>query len=74
MHILVLQHFPLDLELSGILGTTGHQWLTLVILVTQGTEIRRISIRSQPGQVVRNVLSGKNPSQKKAGLVEWLKL
>jgi hypothetical protein len=34
----------------GILD--GCQWLTLVILATQETEIRRISVRSQPGQTV----------------------
>jgi hypothetical protein len=32
-----------------LLGTGG--WLTPVILVTQEAEIRRIEIRSQPGQL-----------------------
>jgi hypothetical protein len=29
-----------------------HWWLTPVILATQEAEIRRISVRSQPGQIV----------------------
>jgi hypothetical protein len=32
-----------------------------------GAEIRRISVWSQPGQIVRETLSQKNPSQKKGG-------
>jgi hypothetical protein len=39
----------------------------LVILVTQEAEIRRIMVRSQPGQIVNEALSRKNPSQKRAG-------
>jgi hypothetical protein len=51
------------------------QWPTPVILVTQKAEIRRISVQSQPEQIVPE----KNSSQKKKkkitrkGLVEWLK-
>jgi hypothetical protein len=41
----------------------GHWWLTPVILVSQETEIRRIMIWSQPGQIVHKTLSQKNPSQ-----------
>jgi hypothetical protein len=33
------------------------QWLTLVILATQESEIRRIMVRSQPGQKVLKILS-----------------
>jgi hypothetical protein len=44
-----------------------------VILATQETEIRRIVVRSQPGQIVLETLSGKNPSPKKR-LVERLKV
>jgi hypothetical protein len=32
-------------------------WLTPVILATQGAEIRRITVRSQPGQIVHETLS-----------------
>jgi hypothetical protein len=35
----------------------GHQWLMPVILATQGAEIRRIVVLSQPGQIVRETLS-----------------
>jgi hypothetical protein len=42
----------------------------LVILVTQGAEIRRITVRrDQPGEIVPKTLSQKYPTQKK-GLVE----
>jgi hypothetical protein len=40
-----------------------------IILATQEAEIRRIKVRSQPGQIVHESLSGKNPSQKRAGRV-----
>jgi hypothetical protein len=43
------------------------QWLTPVILPTQETEIRRIVVQSQPGQIVHETLSQKKPSQKRAG-------
>jgi hypothetical protein len=46
----------------------GHQWLTPVILVTQKVEIRRITVPSQPGQIVPETLSQK-PITKK-GLAE----
>jgi hypothetical protein len=42
----------------------GHQWLTLVILATQEVEIRRITVQSQPRQIVLQDLILKNPSQK----------
>jgi hypothetical protein len=45
-----------------------------IILATQEAEIRRIVVQSQPGHIVCKTLSQKNPSQKKNGLVEWLKL
>jgi hypothetical protein len=47
----------------------GHQRLTPVILATQEEEIMRIAVRSQPGQIVRETLSWKNPTQNRAGRV-----
>jgi hypothetical protein len=38
-----------------------------VILAIQEAEIRRIIVRSQPGQIVCETLSQKNPIQKRAG-------
>jgi hypothetical protein len=38
-----------------------------VILATQKAEIRMIMSRSQPGQIVYETLSRKNPSQKMVG-------
>jgi hypothetical protein len=39
---------------------------------TQEAEIKRIMVRSQPGQIVYKILSQKNPHIQ--GLVEWLKV
>jgi hypothetical protein len=33
------------------------QWLMLIILATQKAEIRRITVQSQPGQIVLETLS-----------------
>jgi hypothetical protein len=49
-----------------------HWWLTPVILVTQEEVIRRITVRSQPGQTVQETLTRKTHHKK--GLVEWLKV
>jgi hypothetical protein len=38
-----------------------------IILATQEAEIRRMESQSQPGQIVHQTLSQKNPSQKRAG-------
>jgi hypothetical protein len=38
-----------------------------LILTTQEAEIWKIVIWSQPGQIVCEILSRKNPSQKRAG-------
>jgi hypothetical protein len=43
-----------------------------VILATQEAEIKRLEVRSQPGQIVLETLSRKYLTQK--GLVEWLKV
>jgi hypothetical protein len=51
-------------------------WLVLVILATQEAEIRRILVRSQPGQIVHKTLSQKKKKKKqeknftKKGLME----
>jgi hypothetical protein len=50
----------------------GYWWLTPIILATKAAEIRRIMVQNQPGQIVHETLSQKNPLQKK-GPVEWLK-
>jgi hypothetical protein len=39
-----------------ILMLAGSQWLTPGILATQEAEIRRIVVRTQPGQIVHNTL------------------
>jgi hypothetical protein len=38
-----------------------------VILVTQETEIQSIEVQSQPGQIISDTLSQKNPTQKRTG-------
>jgi hypothetical protein len=43
---------PIKLERKA-----GHQWLTSVILATQKAEIRRITVQSQPRQIVHETLS-----------------
>jgi hypothetical protein len=42
-------------------------------VATQEAAIRRITVQSQPGQIVCKALSQKTLSQK-IGLVEWLKV
>jgi hypothetical protein len=43
------------------------QWLMPVILTTQEAQIRRITVWSQPGQIVLKTLCLKKSSQKRAG-------
>jgi hypothetical protein len=45
----------------------GCQWLMPVILATQEAKIKRITVQSQPRQIVFETLSQKNTSQKEAG-------
>jgi hypothetical protein len=40
-------------------------WLTPVLLPTQEAEIRRITVRSQPGQIVQEALSQKKKKERK---------
>jgi hypothetical protein len=50
----------------------GHRWLSPVILAPQEAEIRRITVGSQPRQIVHETLSQKKPiTKKKKRLVEW---
>jgi hypothetical protein len=42
-------------------------WLTPIILDTQEAEIRRITVQSQAGQIVRETLSQRKPAQYRAG-------
>jgi hypothetical protein len=46
---------------------TRRRRLTPILLATQEAEIRRITARRQPKQIVRETLSQKNLSQKGAG-------
>jgi hypothetical protein len=49
----------------------GHQCLPPLLLATQEAEIRRIPVRSQPRQILRETLFQKRLSKKR---VEWLKV
>jgi hypothetical protein len=42
-----------------------HQWLTPVILAAQEAEIKRITVQSQPSQIVHETLSQKKSITKK---------
>jgi hypothetical protein len=60
---LIREHSSLHLS-SKLRVCAGRRWLTSVTLATQQTEIKRIEVQSQHGQIVFETLS-KNPSQKK---------
>jgi hypothetical protein len=45
-----------------------------VILATQEAEIRRISVQSQPRQIVEETLSQKTLHKKKGWWNEWIKV
>jgi hypothetical protein len=51
---------------------TRRQWPTPVLLAIQEAKVRRIAVRSQPRQIVRENLSQKNHHKK--GLVKWFKV
>jgi hypothetical protein len=44
-----------------------YRWLTPIILAIQETEIRKIGIQSQLGEIVGETLSRKNSSQERVG-------
>jgi hypothetical protein len=60
-------HTPLEKNQAG------RRWLTAVILATQEAEIRRIVVRSQPGQIVPRDFISKKPLTK-IGLAKWFKV
>jgi hypothetical protein len=60
----------MSLKILGV--SAGHLWLTPVILAIWEAEIRRITVRSQPGQTVHEILSQK--AHHKKGLMECLKV
>jgi hypothetical protein len=45
----------------------GRRWLTPVILAIQEAEIRRVTVRSQPGQIIRETLAQKPLHKNRAG-------
>jgi hypothetical protein len=59
----------MNFRLTKLVKDTRHRWLIPVILVIQEAEIRRISVHSQPGQIVLMTLSQENSSHKRAGRV-----
>jgi hypothetical protein len=53
--LLRLHFTPIRLGIAK--KTSRRRWLTPVILATQGAEIRRIMVQSQPRQIVHKTLS-----------------
>jgi hypothetical protein len=60
------------LDILNLSLFAGRWWLTPTILATQESEIRRITVQSQPGQIVHETLSRKTLHRKRLG--EWLKV
>jgi hypothetical protein len=50
-----------------------YRWLTPVILPTWEAEIMRMEFRSQPGQIIQEILSQKYPTQKRTDRMDCLK-
>jgi hypothetical protein len=50
--------------------TNRHLWSTPVILATRETEIRRLKVQGQPGQIVLETQSQKYPLQKAGGAAQ----
>jgi hypothetical protein len=77
-YLVYIKHLNTQLQeacqmcVRGILkkrNKAGHRWLTSAMMVTWEAEIRRIKVWSQPRQIVQEILSRKNHSQKRAGRV-----
>jgi hypothetical protein len=66
---MIMEHFKHTHKKEDTVAS--HQWLMPVILATQKTEIRRIVVQSQPGQIDGETLSQKKKKKHhKNGLVE----
>jgi hypothetical protein len=57
--------FEKQYGLFKVLTSAGHWWLTPVILAIQEAEIRRITVLSQPRQIVHETLSQKKTRNNK---------
>jgi hypothetical protein len=62
--LLVLLPDPYCVQMTILAGCW---WLMPVILASQEAEIRRITVQSQPGEILQETLSCKNLSQKRTG-------
>jgi hypothetical protein len=63
-------YLPLKFSPKSVVKMEPHdrcQCLMPIILATQEAEIRRMTIQSQPWQIVCETLSQENSSQKRAG-------
>jgi hypothetical protein len=54
LHDLASDYLPRQIFKHPVART---RWLTSMIIATQEEKIRRIAVRSQPGQIVREILS-----------------
>jgi hypothetical protein len=64
---LTLKNYLKCIVVENSCETSERQCLMPIILATWEAEIRRVTVWSQPGQIVFETLSWKNPSQKRAG-------